>query len=335
MNYKDEMIKKYCYLNELSDFLYSVFMRCETEEEKEKYKELASRVSSINEWNNYKFQLIDLYTFYMLECLLFEDKPMEQTEGYRYFEIMRNNDDYIKKAKEGKIIRDTYNKEHPCNPIYFDVYELFSNIYEYVSRQNNDLENKRKKESIIDEYIRIAKYSNDKNEWTGGYYLDNIDSYYNSVNFRFHREGIDLTPNRASYDVGIKNNGLIEKSLNISFTRKEKERIYLHFHDELPYDLKIRCDYNGIYEIDRPFNSEPCKQELILKEKNIFSLMGDNDCIFLTLCPSCNFLVGVPSDLLPLSVQEKIVLENKKDPSIYEKSFLESEIKALKKRPRK
>ncbi|MDD4624118.1 MAG: hypothetical protein PHX40_01975 [Bacilli bacterium] len=329
MNYKDEMIKRYLYLSKISEFIYGYFMREETEEEKNIYKYLSSKVSTIDEYNKNELILIDNYSLYMLESLLFENNNTEDTEGYNYFENLINNELNKIKSKNGLNLKEKYNETH-SNKLIFDVFHTLSNIYENISRQQNEIDNKNKKLSIIDEYIRISKYSNDSDIWRGGYYLDNMDKSFNKLNFRYYTEGKDLSPNRASYDVGIKNNNYINETYKLKFTEEEKKNIYFKIHDEIPYDKTIKCDYNGIYEIDRPLNSKPCKKTMTLSTKEIFSQERDNDYVFLTLCKSCGFIAGVESKYIPNSLQEEIIWNNKKDPSINEEAYLKSQIKFLK-----
>ncbi len=330
MNYKNEMINRYIYLSKTSEFIFGYFMREETEEEKNIYKYLSSRVSSLDEYNKNEINLIDTYSLYMYESLLFEDSNMEDTEGYNYFENIINNDLNKIKSNNGLILRDKYNKTH-SDKLIFDVFNTLSKIYEYISKQQNEVDNKMKKLSIIDEYIRISKYSNDSNIWRGGYYLDNIDKSFNKVNFRYYIEGKDLTPNRESFDVGIKNNPLINETYKLKFTEDEKKDIYFTIHDEIPYDKTIKCNYNGIHEIDRPYNSRPCNKSITLETKEIFSQERETDYVFLTLCRNCGFIAGVDTNIIPFSIQEEIIWKNKKDPSISEEAYLKSKLKALNK----
>ncbi len=328
--YKNEMIKRYCYLNDYSTFIFSTFMKEDLNDYKKQYKELLKYGCSLDELNKIDIKLIDSYSLYMIESLLFEDKPLEDTEGFIYFEILRTNPLNIDKNIKGMELKDKFNGEFHNDIIHFDTLELLSRVYENIARQSSDFDNKNNKLKIIDEYIRISKYSNDGVNWRGGYYLDNIDRMVNPINFRYYVEGKDLSLSRLGYDVGIKNNQLIEITKDIELNNEDKKKIYFKYHAEIPYDLKIRCNSSESLEIDRPEYSKPCNKEFILKRKEIFSLEEDNSYTFLTLCPSCLYIVGVKANLIPKSIQEDIIWNNKKDPLIYKESYLKSDLASVK-----
>lgn len=328
--YKKEMINRFCYLNENSNFFFNIFMKEDLSEELRTIKELSERTSSLNEYNAVDLKLFDEYTLYMFECLLFEDKPLEYTEGYKYFETLRTDPLSVDKSKRGFELILKFN-DNLTNKMNFDTIELFNRIYENIARQSRDFYNKENKLKIIDEYIRIAKYSNDGVTWLGGYFLNNIDRLFNPVNFRYYVEGKDLSATRMPYDVGVQSNPLIEITKDINISNEEKKALYFKYHDEIPYDLNILCGNNGILEINRPQLSKPCNRSIELNKQDIFSLERDKDYVFLTLCPSCLYIVGVKANLIPLSMQEEIIWNNKKNSSIYKESYLKSELKSLSK----
>ena len=72
----------------------------------------------------------------------------------------------------------------------FDVIDILFELYENISRQTNEYENRLDKLTILDEYIRIAKYTNDSRTWSGGYHLDTVDLIFPGVDFRL--KGIGL-----------------------------------------------------------------------------------------------------------------------------------------------
>lgn len=331
--YKNYMIERYLYLFENSEFIYNYFMREETIEEKKEHNRLKKKVSLLSDYYKINFKLLNPYTLYMLESIIFEDKPLEETIGCSYIEGLKYNKDSKERIKKGKKLKENYDKEHGIKMYAFDVIDILFELYENISRQTNEYKNRLDKLTILDEYIRIAKYTNDSRTWSGGYHLDTVDLIFPGVDFRLKKHWVDLTPNREHFDVGIKNNELIDISKNISFSNEDKKRIYFMCHpDEMDYHIRIRCNQNGIYEIDRPLYSKPCNGDFRLKEKDLFCIDDEKTYTFLTLCPYCLYIVGVNSNLITNKIQEEIVLENKRDPNIYEKKYTESKLKALQNR---
>lgn len=330
--YRNYMVERYLYLYENSEFLYTYFMREETEEEKEKYKELSKQGGDLNNFYKLNLKLLNPYTLYMIESVIFEDKPLDETEGYIYIEDLREKEDTEERIRERKKIKKDYDKTHLKGIHNFDVLDLLFEVYENIARQTNDHDNKLDKLSIIDEYIRIAKYTNDERTWKGGYHLEVIDEMFQNVDFRLKRSWVDLTPNRASYDVGIKNNELINISKNIKFSKEDKKKIYFICNpDEMEYNIRLRCENNNI-GINRPKYSKFCNGEFRLEKENIFYKKNNNKHTFLTLCPYCLSILKVNLNLIPKKIQTEIMVENKKDPNIFLKKYTESKLKALKRR---
>lgn len=326
---KNEMKRRYYYLYENASFLYSCFMREETEEEKNKYKKMLSQTRSVYDYRALDLNLLDSETLYLMETIMVGDGKLEETDGYMYLEKLKKDPTSKLKSTRGLILKEKYNQTDRVFPLYFDLYELLEDVYENIHRQSDEYENRSNKLMVIDEYIRIFKKENSYKVWHGGYHLDGSDYIaHDFVPTRYSHFEVDLSPSRPNWDTGVKENDFITKAKDIRFTEKEKQEIFLKYNDVIPHDLYHTCDAHGL-EIERSHYTKPCQRDFSLLKSNMFVVKNNDSYVFFTKCEYCGYLIGIPKNLIPLSKQKEVIENCQQDPLLIEKVKLESALRGL------
>lgn len=175
-----------------------------------------------------------------LEILLLDDKPLEENRGFKLFESFKETEvcdaEYLK-IQTAKIV--AYNKIQAIKGLELKLNEIkiLTQVYKYIKNQSFDIINKQRKLRVIDEYLRIARFKNDGKIWTSGYnYTSHDISQLKNFSYVFTR---DLKPNREEIDIGVLSNKFIRyiSSKFMFLSEKEKQEIYLKYHDDDPCQL--------------------------------------------------------------------------------------------------
>ena len=219
-----------------------------------------------------------------------------------------------------------------------DLYEILSKVCDYIDEQSGDLKNKKSKLYVLDQYYRILRYENNGKIYTSGRKLNLHDC--SSISIPLH----DNVPSRDKKDIGVTRNSFIsfietapyyEDNWSI-FTEKEKQEIYLQYHDELPCDLEITCDIEEEYiktmmetRLYRPEKTKPCGENFIIKEEEIFVDSNDKLYRYYQLCPHCGFIVNIPKEIMSEGIKQRIGERCNKDENLFRKMYLYSELMAL------
>lgn len=306
---KEELEKRYGYLIENSVNLLAPFM----------HQEGSFKKGTLFT----KLRNLDSKTLTMIENMLLSGEKLEYTQGYKYFESLKQHVDYLKRIKRGVEIQRAWNErdsyEHP-----FSVWKILGELYEYIERQSRDETNRERKLQVIDEYCRIARYKNDGSTRTSGYHLKANQGVSNMSNISTYKKKTRL---RSLEDRGVLNNPFINQIVDpmqpVHFSEEEKQEIYLRYHDELPWDMEMHCSSN--YSFERPEITSSCQNKFNLKENNIFEHNG----YFYTLCPSCGYLVVIDDAILSSCMRERIIERSNKDIYSFRKNYLSSELKRL------
>ena len=229
---KKELEKRYCYIYEnviyiLAPFIYEL-----------KNKKNNKIIITIKE--------LDKNTLYMLENLLLEYISLEETDGYKYFELQKENKEYLEIVKKGLESIKKHN-EYMCIPnlkIKLNNLKILEEVYEYIDKQSEDLINKKRKLQVIDEYYRIARFDNSGKIWTSGVKINCTDILNHNLNVNISIPMLTiLEPKlRENDDIGVKSNrfikcfsntSVIKKDNTVHFTEEEKYKIYLKYNNEL------------------------------------------------------------------------------------------------------
>lgn len=315
---KLEMVKRYKYLYENAYFILAPIYK-----QREKYL----KTDELNNINS------------IFEEFLLSDKPMEESLLYQIMEKNRENKEYLNKVKKGLELleKDNADKEYEILKSKFSIREILKITVDYIEEQSGDLKNKKRKLYILDQYCKIARYRNNGKIYTSGRKLDLHDSWSISVPLQ------NKKPTRKIEDVGVKNNSFISAILSIScyeynfsiFTEKEKQQIYLEYHDELPCDLEITCDLEECLlleedtRLQRPENTKPCGHNFVISEKEIFINPNNKLYRYYQICPHCGYMVNIPKEILSEGIKQRIEEQCSKDDNLFRKMFLYSELFSL------
>lgn len=336
---KQELIRRYKYLYENATFILAPFMREQTEEEYENYlkdlKENGWNEHEISEFAKEKdiYLNIDIYDIInsLFEEFLLSDKKMEKSSLYQMIESKKNDKDYLEKVKQGLLLLEKDNKDEEYFKTELDIWTILSKVSSYIEEQSGDLKNKNKKLRVIDEYYRILRYQNNGEIYTSGRKLTLHDCKCLSVCMT------ETKPSRDKKDIGITKNNFIttitdapyhEDNRSI-FTEKEKQQVYLEYHDELPCDFEINCKLEKDNYLERPEHTTFCGENFILKEEEIFVTMNETSHRYYQLCPHCGFIVNVPEDILSEGIKKRIEERCSKDEKLFRKMYLYSELFGL------
>ena len=332
---KQELIKRYKYLYKNAQFILAPYMYEQTNEEylisKREYKqrfneELSSPIISL------KFYL-DSPLIPALEEFLLSDIPLENSTLYQTLEKEKNNQEYLDKVKRGLALVDKKNQDVDFEPfiLKLDLYKLFGTVSDYLEEQSGDLNNKKNKLLVLDEYYRILRYQNNGKTYISGRNLSIHDC--NSLIIPLNKH----IPSRDKSDIGVTKNSFITRIINIPrnednnsiLTENEKQAIYLEFHDELPWDLEIDCSQNkmiisaSLYNLG---NTIPCGKSFLIKESEIFINPIENIYRYYQLCPHCGYIVNIPKEILSDGIKEKIEKRCQEDNNLFKKMYLYSQL---------
>ena len=334
---KEEIIKRYKYLYENSEFILAPFLMEETQEQFQK------RVEKYNLVDSYPMISLDIdRVFYeVIEEFLFSEDPMERTILYLLNEDLKTDKDHLELVKEGMLLLEKKNNSRKYLKENLDIYNLLQRYGRYLEEQSGDLDNKRNKLRVLDEYFRLYRYKNNGKVYKSGKELSIQD--YPSISMALElRE-----PSRSKNDIGMTNNKFIETVVNAPyyeynwsiFTEEEKAEVYMCYHDELPYGMHKICELEEEYiktmidsRLQRPDNTEPCGEMFRIDENEIFINPDDNLYRYYQVCPNCGYLVNIPKEVLPDEVKQRIEERCAQDPNLFRKNYLYSELFVLDKK---
>lgn len=339
---KEELIKRYKFINENAAHILAPFMHEETTEEIEESNKRRKKMN-LSESNEPMIFLktLDNNTLEMLEELLLSTIPLEQTEYYNVVKETQNNKDYLKKYKYGLELLEKNNKKKP-NKMFIlklNAWKLLECVRNHIKSQNINNKTLENKIKCLDEYFRICRYTNDGKIWTGGYHLGGRDilENYDLISFCMIVDKNKPKRNKTKYTKITTNEFINTIANNKPFlTENEKQKIYLENHDELPWDLEIKCDIEEEYiptfietRLIRPEQTEPCHKDFYIKESEIFIRPNDILYKYYQLCPHCGFIVNIPKEILSEGIKKRIDNRCSNDDNLFRKMYLYSELKKL------
>lgn len=327
---KQELIKRYKFIYENALFILAPYM-CEKENTLYKNTDIKT-VICLNSLPR-EFLLL-------IESFLLSDIEMEESGLYRFIEIHNSDPEYLKRYKKGLELLERRNMQYEYEELQLNLNcsYLLQLIYNFVSKQSCDIKNKNNKLLVIDEYARINRYKNDGKIWISGVHLmcKDIANYTNynssSVILGNHKKFM-----RDKNDVGLKSSLFIKYISNMRkhyeynysiLTEEEKQKIYLEYHDELPWDLEIKCVFDND-DLERPYNTNPCLEFFYIKEEDIFINPNLKDYRYYQVCPHCGFIVNIPDNILSEGIKKRIEDRCKNDSMLFRKMYLYSELYSL------
>ena len=280
-----------------------------------------------------------------IESFLLSDIPFNKSNLYVELEEQKKDLEYLSKVKNGLILLEKDNKDKLEQlQTKLDSWKLLSRVREFIDEQSGDLKNKEEKLIALDEYFRINRYSNNGKLWTSGYSI-NIKDMDNFSSFSVILPKNERKPRRDKDDIGLTNgefiNFIADQSNHCDYnfsilTEKEKQDIYLTYHDELPWNFEITCELEEEYitpmtetRLNRPEHTKPCGETFYVNEEEIFINLNDTLSRYYQLCPHCGYIVDIPKELLSEGIKKRIEERCLKDPNLFRKMYLYSELFSL------
>ena len=343
---KKELINRYKYLYENATFILAPFMYEQSEEE---FRKLADeRLKRFND-EPLKKPLIYLNINCfdninsLFEEFLLSGKPMEESSLYQMVESKRNDKDYLDKVKKGLELleKDNADKKEEMFKSKLNIWKVLDKVSDYIDEQSSDLENKKNKLYVIDQYYRILRYQNNGKTYKSGRNLT-LDESWGGICIEPKRE-----PSREKNDIGVTKNKFINTIISAPyhdynwsiFSESEKQEIYLQYHDELPWNLEITCRLEDSYPEDiednrlqRPNGTNCCNQVFYIDENKIFVNPADDIYRYYQICPHCGYIVNIPKEILSDGIRARIERRYNQDPELFRLSFIQSEDQAIGKR---
>lgn len=314
---KNELIKRYMFLNENIEFILLAYM---IEKDTKIYLD------------------IDPDMIKIIEDFMFSSDKMEESILYILIQDLKVDKDFLLRVEEGKKLLEKKNNNSKYLKENLDLNNIFSRIGRYIDEQSGDLKNKKNKLLVLDEYFRLFRYKNDGKIYTSGRYLDLHDCSSISVELG------NNNPTRDISDIGTTQNEFVDSIVNLPkyqynksiFTEDEKQEVYLQTHKELPYYLEITCDLENEYiqtmidsRLYRPENTNPCHESFRVNSQEIFINPEDKLYRYYQLCPHCGYIVNIPKEIIPEYTKQQIEERCKKDPFLFRKKYLQSELISL------
>ena len=321
---KEEFKKRYKYIYENSKLILLPYI----------YADLNKRVG---------FREPDELFLTNLESFLLSDIKMEKSDLYKIVESKKSD---IKELSRIKSVMDLIGNQeintidgrrYDFGSILLDDWDILLLTWAFIKSQ--DLRNKvvNKELDALNSYFEMARYTNDGKVWKGGRYRSPYDNY-NGIHpkektHRIIEESISKNDKRKSnIKPGIFINTIAEfKNNNETFLEEsDKEEIYFSLHDEIPWNLEIECDINKSELNSSEYNIPKCIKKIRVDEDKIFINPNSNINRYLILCPHCGRIVNVNDSLLSDGVKLRIEKRCQKDPYLFRKMCLYSELQLIK-----
>ena len=346
MDIKEELIKRYCYIYENAKYILAPYIEQYKFNDKKRNKKLKFE-------KKFNSMIIDIKQLphellIDLESFLLSDIPYNKSNFYLELEYHKADSDYLNTVITGLTFLKQHNDDiyNPYLKMKLNAWTVFSKVRHFIDSQKLDTYGRVDKLHAMDEYFKIARYTNDGKIWTSGYELNFLDST-NNKNYLSYTSFKESIYPRDDNDAGLDDSKFVEylinpknlnKENNSILTEEEKQRIYLRYHDELPWN-KIRvCEKEEEYVLDlknprlvRPKHTSPCGEKFYVKEEEIFMDPDDSVHPYYQLCPHCGYIVNLRNESLSEGVKRRIEDRCNEDPNLFRKMYLYSELFALEK----
>jgi len=217
------------------------------------------------------------------------------------------------------------------------VWELFNSTCNLIAFQERNSNSKCDKLRAMDEYYKILNYENKENGQIQGSslianYLKSECSFGKQI-FKRNNEASLRNSKFIKYISDKKNYN--PDNLGI-LTEKEKQEIYLVFHEEIAWDTKVLCevDKDTVYKpkkkhLLRQDINPPCGEEFYVIESKIFINPKDMCYDYYQSCPNCGYVVNIPHNILPNSVRDRIEDQCLKDEHNFTTMLLNAELRSI------
>ena len=333
---KKELVKRYKYLYENAQFFLALHLVQETEVE---FKEYKKRYKTSRTERRIYVELDD-NKLRAIEEFLMSDRSMERTSLYIVLEDLKRSKPHQRRVQEALDLIERKRKTDSPLMEELNLFNILCKYGRFLDEQSSDLDNKKNKLRVLDEYFRIDRYKNDGKIYTSGKNLT-LHDCPSGISIPLY----EPEPSRKKDDIGVTKNDFIDTIINTPyyeynksiFTEEEKQEIFSQLNDELPYYLYTTCELEEEYiptmiesRLQRPDNTQPCHETFRVDEKEIFINPNDKLYRYYQMCPHCGYIVNIPKESLPKGVKRKIEDRCSKSPNLFRINYLKSELKALK-----
>lgn len=263
-----------------------------------------------------------------LEHLLLGNVPLEDTYLYKKFNEEKKKEEEQLEYTTMRVRHTIWNRARVIGDRSKETWELLSHLVYYISsRKKVNSYNNRKELEALDEYFRVLRYSNDGIEWTSGYELNGADLMHSLFLFQAEREEIvdyfDTPEFEGNEFISCFASGPTDKG-SVRLTEKEKQELYLKYHDELPWDFIVSCSKNE--KLSLPSVCTPCDNSVLVQENDIFV---DDNHDFYCLCDRCGYIIAIQKEGINSKVQKRIIDRCYPRKDLFRKMVIYSELQAL------
>ena len=263
-----------------------------------------------------------------LEVLLLGNVPLEETYLYKKFNEEKRREEEEIEDMTMQVRHTIWNRARVIGDRSKEMWELLSHLVYYISSRNNvNSYNNRKELEALDEYFRVLRYSNDGIEWVSGYELESEDLMHSLFLLQSEREEkvnyFDSPEFEGNEFISCFASGRMDKG-SVRLTEKEKQELYLKYHDELPWDFIVSCSKNE--RILLPSVCSPCDNSVLVLEDDIF-IDDIND--FYCLCDRCGYIIAIQKEGIKSAVQKRIIDRCYQKKDLFRKMVIYSELQAL------
>lgn len=309
---KKELVWRYKFIYSNIEYLVGPFLVC----------------NLLKKENDYVINKRIPYELLMLgKKFLLSDDVAEFSELVKYVEKRKKDLEYVNGL-------GTKNKNQVDNERL--VWEFLNSISNLIIIQEENKILRRKKLMAMDEYYKILNYQNKMEIQEQGSKL--INSYLNNNKWYLGlgriKEEANLKASNFIKNISDEKN-YDEVSLGI-LSNKEKQDIYLEFHEELAWDMLVKCEVDK-NNVDNPRKKHllrqdinpPCEEEFYLIESNIFINPKDKNYKYYQVCPNCGYVVNIPEDMLSESVKTRIKSRCLNDEHEFSRQLLRAELRSV------
>ena len=329
---KHSLIKRYMYLYENAPLILAPFIHEPSDIEYILYKTNMRIKYNINWHSTLLISKVDKINE-LFEEFLFSDKKIKDTKLYQLIESKKEDKEYLENVKRVmNLVSSKNEKENKLFNTRLNIETILQIVNNYINEQSGDLKNKKNKLKVLNEYFNLLYYFN--NQMSSTLYRPKIDlENHNTIEYKKSL--------RSKEDVGVRKNNFIKAILALShnkknssiFTDNEKQKVYLNYHDELPWNLQIKCQAGNespqvsiVNSLNQSDYTNSCKKLFLVNENDIFIDPNSLENRYYQICPYCGYIVNIPESLLSDGIKQRIEERCKKDNKLFKKMLLYSKI---------
>lgn len=331
----NELLNRYCFIHDNAEIIIGQLIYEAMINDMNIWKRLSDNTNIRIDANNIALEK-KTNLFCLLEEFLIGDISFEETEFYKKICEIRDNEwlfSYTKKQFANEDVRD-FNMRV--------VLELASFMIEqqkgsYIWKKADDGTHER----VYDHegFVKTVTTSDVRNKLKSLLPYFDILFYQNKEDGRWdckrrvwsdRRDEFEVNYtlvdgncfNKCFSDYCYSYSDLVSKYFENSYRLPEKvlQRIYCRYHDELPWNMKVKC--SGDNSFIRPDNTKCCGEEFFVREEDLFCI---EDGVY-QLCGNCGYIVKVD---VKDKIKDRVKKRCSEDSNLLRKKMILSELTSL------